>query len=124
MQVFAGSYIFSLRREIGDVDDQRIALPSSPRISPPLPNGRWQMRRRRDRNHAAPSLTLTGVVVDVHHARRLHDPAVHTGEAAGKFRQNAAHAPLAQAAVLRAVGAVERPDAGGWIFGRGLRSPR
>ena len=36
MQVFLGSLEVRLGAEIGDVDDQRIALPASSRVAPPL----------------------------------------------------------------------------------------
>src|SRR5207245_5314744 len=53
MQSRAGSPEVRLVSEIRCVDDQRIAFPSSTRLSPPLPDVLWYMRTAVQRNDAS-----------------------------------------------------------------------
>ena len=60
------------------------------------------------RDDPLPTLPLPGVVEDRHGLRRLHDLQEVPGRAP-EVGQPGRHAPLAEAAILRAVGPVERP---------------
>ena len=112
MQVLARALVVGLRREIGDVDDERAAFPVGARVAMPLADGGGEMRRVRNRNHALPSF-----VEDRDGARRLHD-LLHA-----EVRQPAGEASLTEAEVFRAVGAVDDAvahDLRGEIVGRRL----
>src|SRR5712691_10302474 len=89
MQVLMGSVEVRLGREVGDVHDQRIAIPPPARVSPPEPDVGRQMRRRRDRDHTLPPLSLPGVVENRNLSARLYD-ATEPGE----VRQRRNHTPL------------------------------
>src|SRR5512132_3230036 len=100
MQVFVRSLEIRLRREVRDVNDQRVALPTASRVAPPLANGRGKVRGRSDRDLAKASLARAEVVIDRHHAGSLHDSTESANEIT-KIRKRAAETALAEAAVLR-----------------------
>src|ERR1700730_17347307 len=114
MQVVTGAHEVALRREIGDVDDQRITLPAATRVAEPLTDGWRKMRAPVHGDDALPPLPLANIVEDRHRAGVIHDAPVAT-----KIWQQGAHATLRHAAVLRAVGAVEASRV---VEGRDLRS--
>src|SRR5205809_542274 len=74
MQVLAGTPELLPRAEIGDVDDERVALPAPARIARPLPHRGCRLRSAGNWNDAREPLSLTRIVVDRHDARRLDDP--------------------------------------------------
>src|SRR5215470_13543816 len=78
------------------------------------------MRVVGERNDALPSLSLAGVVENRHTLRRLHDLKVETGVAA-KVRQGRGHASLAEAAILRTIGSIDRATASATAAGRANR---
>src|SRR5262249_23068073 len=102
MKVLAGALEFGLGAEIGDVDDQRVAFPVATRVAPPQTDGLREMRAPIDGDRAVPALSLPRVVKDRDRVWRLHNPAE-----AGEIRQDRRHAPLAEAPLFRAVGAVD-----------------
>src|SRR2546422_6950324 len=59
MTVLAGSHEVGLGAEIGDIDHQRIALPSAARIAKALPDISRKMRAAVDRDNALPPLPLS-----------------------------------------------------------------
>src|SRR5439155_23644150 len=111
---------FAPGTEARHVDTQRVALPSTPRIAPPLMQVRGEMRAVRQRDDTLPGLSLPGVVEDRHAAPRLHDLREEAG-AAAEVRQTHGHTPLAHAAVFRTVGPIEVP---GGIMRRSLQASR
>ena len=76
VQVLARALEVDLRREVRDVDDQRVAFPVAARVAEPLPDRRREVRALLDRDDALPPLALADVVEDRHGSGRLHDPAV------------------------------------------------
>src|SRR6266545_2913453 len=79
MKVLTRALVVRLRTEVGDVDDERVALPTPARIAIPLAHAGRQMRPPVHDDVALPALTLSDVIKDRDTTRRLHDPA----EAAG-----------------------------------------
>jgi hypothetical protein len=65
------------------------------------------MRCVGDRNDALPSLSLACVIKDRHTPGRLDDLEIETGVAA-EVGQHRSHAALAEAAILRTVGSIDR----------------
>src|SRR5712691_3493227 len=106
MQVLAGSLELRLGTEIGHVDDQGVALPVPPRVSPPQADGQREVRTAVHRNHSLPPLALPCVIEDRYSARRLHELK---GKAGGttEVRKARAHATLPQASVFGSVGAID-----------------
>src|SRR5215831_13754350 len=120
MQVLARALKISLRAEVRHVDDERVTLPVTTRVTVPLADMGRQVRTAVHDDVALPPLPLTDVVEDRDAAGRLHDPA----EAAGrgpKLRQPAGQAAVRQRAILRTVMPVHARRV---VAGRGLREPR
>src|SRR5438128_1341274 len=122
VQVLARSLEVGLRAEIRHVDNERLALPAPPRVSPPEPDVRGEMRLCGQRNDPLPSLSLTRVVENRDGAGRLHDLAEST-----EIGKEAGQTALTERPVLRAVAAVDgaATDSGGRdIRRRHFISPR
>ena len=99
VQVLARALEVGLRREVGHVDDQRLAFPPAARVAPPLPDARGQVRRVGDRDDALPPLALAGVVEDRDRVGRLDDLREEAGRAT-EVGQHGRHAALAQRPIL------------------------
>ena len=64
MKVLARALVVGLRTEVGDVDDEGVALPTPARIAIPLAHAGRQMRPPVHYDIALPALTLADVVKD------------------------------------------------------------
>src|SRR5204863_4834627 len=116
MQVLAGSLIVGLRREVGDVDDERVAVPVAARVAMPLADVRGKMRRAGDWNHALPAF-----IEDRDRAGRLHD-LLHA-----EVRKPAGEASLTESEIFRTVRAIDDAvahDLRGEVVGRRLAAAR
>src|SRR5438093_5928053 len=102
MPVFARPHEVGLRTEIGDIDHQRLALPSAPRIAKALADVARKMRAAVDGNNALPSLALSHIIENRHRCWRLND----TTEAT-EIGQHRGHATLRHAAVLWIMDSIE-----------------
>src|SRR5262249_48289449 len=94
MQVLARAQHVCLGAEVGDVDDERIALEAPARIAVPLADGRRQMRPSVHHDVALPALALADVVKHRDAAWRLHDApeaAAIGGAKLGQPQPQAAH---------------------------------
>src|SRR6266853_546363 len=105
MQVLARALIVRLRAEVRHVDNERITLPVTTRVTVPLADIGRQVRTSVHDDVALPPLPLADVVEDRDAARCLHDPAEAAGRAP-KLRQPAGEAAVRQRIVLRTVMAI------------------
>src|SRR2546427_6946748 len=116
MPVFARPHEVSLGTEIGDIDHQRLALPSAPRIAKALADVARKMRAAADGNNALPSLALSHIIENRHRCWRLNDTAEAT-----EIGQHRGHATLRHAAVLWIIDSI---DVAGAVTRRSFLSPR
>ena len=89
MQVLAGGLEVELRREVGDIDDQRVAFPPAARVAEPLPDGRRADAGCRRQGSCAASPAPGPRRRKSRPSRRLHDSPV-----AAEVGQHGAHAAL------------------------------
>src|SRR5262249_30356147 len=118
MQVLARAQVVRFRREIGDVDDERVALPTTARVPPPLTELWGQMRPPSHGDDALPPLSLEGVVENRYGSRGLYNAPEPT-----EIWKEARHTTLRQASVLWTVGSIHRRLGRQIVRGR-LLSPR
>src|SRR4051812_41731481 len=115
MQILASAQHVSLGAEVGDIDDERIALEAAARIAIPLTNACRQMRPPLHHDVALPALALADIVVHRDAARRLHNAPEAAAIGGAKLRQPESEAAIRQGAIFRAVMA----GGSGGGFGRG-----
>src|SRR5262245_9293355 len=109
MQILARPQHVGLGAEIGDVDDERIALEAAARVAIPLTDTGRQMRPPVHHDVALPALTLPDVVKHRDAARRLHDAAEAAAIGGAKFGQPEGEAAIRQRAIFRTVMAIDAP---------------
>src|SRR5215470_5302803 len=120
MKVLTRALVIGLLTEVGDVDDQRVALPTSARVAVPLAHAGRQMRPPVYDDVALPALTLPDVVKDRDTARSLHDPA-EAASCGAELRQPQSQTAIRQGAILRSIMAI---DAHGVVARRRLGPSR
>src|SRR4051812_15873535 len=103
VQIFTRALEVCFSREISHVNHQRLALPVTTRVPPPLADVTRKMRAPVHGNHTIPSLPLGHIIENLYRSGRLYNSTEPT-----KIRQVARHTTLTQAAVLRTVGPIDR----------------
>src|SRR5262249_62172904 len=113
VQVLARAKEIGLRTEVGDVDDERIALPMAARVAEPLTDRGRQVGAPVHDDVALPPLALIDVVEYRDAAGGLYDAAEAAAEKAAKLGQPVVQAAVSQDIDLRPLAQVVAHEVAG-----------
>src|SRR5262249_54740812 len=107
MQALARASIIGFRTEIGDIDDEGIALPAATRVAIPLADTGRQVGACVHDDIPLPPLPLAHVVEHRDAAGGLHDPPEAPAEGGSEFGQPKGQAAISQSSILWTVEAID-----------------